>query len=71
MNDPQLPIGLVATDSPTLEQLERRYIEMILVKTRGNKTTAAGLLGITLKTLYNKIHEYGWELDRFRGEVGA
>jgi DNA-binding NtrC family response regulator len=41
-----------------LKEIERRYIEKTLWWTRGNKIEAAKLLGITRKTLYNKIEEY-------------
>ncbi len=42
----------------TLEDLERRAIENALKKTRGNKSKAARLLGIGLRTLYRKIEKY-------------
>lgn len=48
----------------TLAELERRYILRALSHFEGNKTQAAQALGITIKTLYNKLHEYG-EFDRF------
>lgn len=48
----------------TLGELERRYILKALEHFEGNKTQAAHALGITIKTLYNKLHEYG-EFDRF------
>ena len=41
-----------------LKEIERRYIERTLWWTRGNKIKAAKMLGITRKTLYNKIDEY-------------
>lgn len=50
--------------SLTLSELERRYILKALVHFEGNKTQAAQALGITIKTLYNKLHEYG-EFERF------
>ncbi|MBX7231268.1 MAG: sigma-54 dependent transcriptional regulator [Bdellovibrionales bacterium] len=50
--------------SLTLHELERRYILKALSYFDGNKTQAANALGITIKTLYNKLHEYG-EFDRF------
>lgn len=48
----------------TLGELEKRYILKALGHFDGNKTQAAQALGITIKTLYNKLHEYG-EFDRF------
>jgi two-component system response regulator HydG len=50
--------------SLSLHELERRYIVEALKHFEGNKTQAANALGITIKTLYNKLHEYG-EFDNF------
>jgi len=41
-----------------LKEIEKRYIERTLWWTNGNKIKAAQMLGITRKTLYNKIDEY-------------
>ena len=43
----------------TVHELEKRYILSSLKYYDGNKTRAANALGITIKTLYNKLHEYG------------
>lgn len=48
----------------TLGELEKRYILKALSHFDGNKTQAAQALGITIKTLYNKLHEYG-EFEKF------
>ena len=48
----------------TVAELEKRWILKALNHFDGNKTQAAMALGITIKTLYNKLHEYG-EFDRF------
>lgn len=47
------------SDFPTIEQLERRYIHVILEKTGGRKDKAAQILGINRRTLYRKEREYG------------
>jgi Nif-specific regulatory protein len=43
----------------TLDELERHHICMSLERMAGNKTKTAKGLGITVKTLYNKLHSYG------------
>jgi len=46
----------------TVDEAEQRLILMTLEHTRDNKTRAADILGISLKTLHNK-------LNKFRGRV--
>jgi two-component system response regulator HydG len=48
----------------TLHELEKRYILKALNYFDDNKTQAANALGITIKTLYNKLHEYG-EFEKY------
>jgi Nif-specific regulatory protein len=48
----------------TLEELERNHIMTTLENLAGNKTKTAKVLGITVKTLYNKLHSYGVEFDK-------
>jgi len=48
----------------TLHELEKRYILEVLLHFNGDKAQAANALGITIKTLYNKLHGYG-EFDKF------
>lgn len=50
--------------SVPLYELEKRYILKALAHYGGNKTQAAQGLGITIKTLYNKLHEYG-EFEKY------
>jgi DNA-binding NtrC family response regulator len=44
-------MGSLADDWPTLQVLERRYIDRVLSRTGGNKTRAAEVLGIDRRTL--------------------
>ena len=41
----------------TVEEAERRLILLTLEHTRDNKTRAAEILGISLKTLHNKLNK--------------
>ena len=45
-----------STPGTTVEEAERRLILMTLEHTRDNKTRAAEILGISLKTLHNKLN---------------
>jgi DNA-binding NtrC family response regulator len=73
-----LPADLIAAETaslPTLslspgttvEEAERRLILMTLEHTRNNKTRAAEILGISLKTLHNKLNKLRIE-ERSRRE---
>jgi DNA-binding NtrC family response regulator len=42
-----------------VEEAEKGLILRTLEHTRNNKTRAAEILGISLKTLHNKLKEYG------------
>lgn len=44
---------------PTLEEMEKGYIEELLRRYAGNKSRVAKILGIDRTTLYNKIKKYG------------
>ncbi|HJZ88368.1 MAG TPA: sigma-54 dependent transcriptional regulator [Polyangia bacterium] len=54
---------LVASDDPSelvpLEEVERRYILRVMESVGGNKTLAAQVLGLSRKTLYRKLEQYG------------
>lgn len=43
----------------SLENMERKLLEMTLEATRGNRSRAAELLGVSLRTVRNKIRCYG------------
>jgi DNA-binding NtrC family response regulator len=58
-------VGVIrVNDEPTLDlaTLERTTIDMALRRTQGNRREAAKLLGISERTLYRKIDEYGIDL---------
>lgn len=48
-----------AQGRPTLEELERRYLELVLAETRGSQTRAARILGISRKALWEKRKRFG------------
>ena len=52
----------------TVHEMERRLIMKTLESCNGNRTDAAGMLGISTRTLRNKLHEYG-EMKAFKEPV--
>ncbi|MEP6835348.1 MAG: sigma-54 dependent transcriptional regulator [Gemmatimonas sp.] len=48
-----------APATPTLEAIERAYIQWVLTNESGNKSRAADMLGIDPSTLYRKLARYG------------
>ena len=62
--NPESKVSLDEYPSMTLYELEKKYIMTSLDFFEGNKTRVASALGITIKTLYNKLHEYG-EFEKF------
>lgn len=72
-NDTALPTGKdpvvkFVVDTTTLEtpsglrtiaDMEKELILLTMNAFKGNKTKASQSLGVTIKTLYNKLHEYG------------
>jgi DNA-binding NtrC family response regulator len=51
--------GMTLEAGITVEEAERRLIVLTLEHTRDNKTRAAEILGISLKTLHNKLNRLG------------
>jgi DNA-binding NtrC family response regulator len=58
----QAPAVLAGTP---IRQVERLHLESTLALTDGNRTHAAEMLGISLRTLRNKIREYGLPPRRY------
>ena len=54
------------THKPSLAELESVYIREVLEHTRGNKTRAAEILGISRKNLYEKMRRYN--IGKVEGE---
>jgi len=72
-----MPTAAAAADDPgtvrlgvgtTVEEAERQLIMKTLDATHNNKTRAAEILGISLKTLHNKLKEYAGQVAAGRGE---
>ena len=75
IDDKQLPSASVSSTSVssskflderfsenlTLREIEKRYINMVLVRTGMNKEQSSQILGINRKTLYRKEKEFGTE----------
>ena len=57
----QMPVGA------RMEEVEDAYLRLTLEYTNNNKTRAAELLGLSLRTLHNKIHSSGDVKTRVAG----
>ena len=53
------PALTTSAELPTLQELERCHIERVLGVVTGNRARAAQILGISERTLYRKVKEYG------------
>jgi len=58
---PELPVRA----GTAIKELERRLLESTLEVTRGNRTHAAEMLGVSLRTIRNRIREYGLPPRRY------
>jgi len=56
-----VPEGLDLKPGLSVSEMERKLIHITLEQTSGNRTRAADLLGISLRTLRNKLREYRQE----------
>jgi DNA-binding NtrC family response regulator len=47
--------------SKTMDYCEKFFLEEVLRQTHGNQSQAARLLGVTVRSIYNKVKEYHLE----------
>jgi DNA-binding NtrC family response regulator len=52
------PSSLLAADRPTMDELERRYLKLILTEVNGNRRRAASVLGVNRRTIQRLIARY-------------
>jgi DNA-binding NtrC family response regulator len=56
--DSDSPAATSAGTAIPLAELEKRHILAVLEQCKGNRTHAAKILGVSIRTLRNKLHEY-------------
>lgn len=52
------PVSTLAADRPTIEELQRRYLQLILTEVGGNRRRAASVLGLNRRTIQRLIARY-------------
>lgn len=67
VENPSLATLTAGSGFPTVADMEKQLIKLALQRTRGHRNDAATMLGINVRTLRNKLHEYG---DVFLTEAG-
>ena len=55
----------------TVKEMEKQLITKTLEEVNDNRTHAAELLGISIRTLRNKLREYKQELEASQAEAAA
>jgi DNA-binding NtrC family response regulator len=59
---------------PQLSEVEQAYIDLVLKHTNNNKTRAAQILGVSLRTLHNRVRaasEAGPEKDETKSAANC
>ncbi|HEY9186638.1 MAG TPA: sigma-54 dependent transcriptional regulator [Ignavibacteria bacterium] len=59
----QIKTQLTDTTDYSLSEMEKKHIEEVLKNNNWNKNKTAEILGISLKTLYTKLKEYGISMN--------
>jgi DNA-binding NtrC family response regulator len=57
--EPAAPAPMIPPPGTSIAALERMHLENTLVAANGNRTRAAAMLGISLRTMRNRIRAYG------------
>ena len=66
----QVTSGLGIEVGMSMKEAEKRFIFKTLHETKGNRTHAAKTLGISIRTLRNKLNEYREEVGELELEAG-
>jgi DNA-binding NtrC family response regulator len=48
----------ITADRPTMDELQRRYLQLVLTESGGNRRTAARTLGLDRRTIQRLIAKY-------------
>ena len=59
IGDKKTALASLPAQGVTLRDMERQLLERTLESTGGNRTRAAEILGVSLRTVRNKIREFG------------
>lgn len=71
LNKPAVPLCKTSEGFPTLHELEKRHIYAALDRCQNNRTQAAKVLDISVRTLRNKLNEYNGYADHSSGTVAS
>lgn len=63
--EPHSPVPPTVAPGLSLREAERRLLEMTLQATDGNRTRAAEMMGVSLRTIRNKIRDFGLPPRRY------
>jgi DNA-binding NtrC family response regulator len=58
------PFPALFEDLPSLDEVERRYLQHVLKMVEGNRTRAAEILGVDRRTLYRMLERFHLDSDK-------
>lgn len=62
--------SLSFTEQPTLDEIEKQYLSILLQRYSGHRSKIAGILGVSERSVYRMVEKYGFRDEGTTGDDG-